>query len=626
MLDLRDPGAADAVARDVVSDPQTFTDTLPKLLLRNAAEHPNAVAMREKDRGVWRETTWSAYADEVARCAAGLAGLGVRPGQAVIVMGDNRVRLYAAMVAVGMLRAYAMPAYPSATIEELEHFVGQADVAAAVAEDQEQVDKLLELRERTGVTAAIVYDDPRGVKEYRDPGILSWSDLVASGAERLLSEPDLRDRMAARVGRDDPAVFMHSSGTTGKPKGIVLSQGNVTAAARNAHAGGVLGYGEEVIAYLPLAWVGDFAITVAAAICFRFTVNVPERQETVLRDMREVPPTFYLAAPRSWDNLLTTIQVGMENSTRLKRRVFRFFLDRAVEEERRKLEGKGGGVLQAFTRQLGDVLVFAPIRDQFGLTRLRHAFTGGEAIGEDTFVFYRALGIKLRQFYGQTENSAFTAAQGEDEVKLHTVGRALPGVAVRLSDDGEIQLCADSVFQGYYGDEVATSRVLREGWLSTGDAGYLEDGGHIVVLGRSAEVVKTAAGERYVPNYIENRVKFSPYVKDAAVVGAGRSELTAIVCIDGEAVGHWAEVNAVPYTSYADLSQKPEVAELVREALARVNAVMKRELHVKRFVSLHKEFDPDDGEITRTRKLRRSTVEERYAAVIEALYDGSTLR
>jgi long-chain acyl-CoA synthetase len=416
---------------------------------------------------------------------------------------------------------------------------------------------------------------------------------------------------------------MHSSGTTGKPKGIVLSQKNVLAAARNGHAAGAFNQREEVLAYLPMAWVGDYAITVAAALLLRFTVNVPERQETVVRDMREIAPTMYLAAPRSWDQMLTTIQVGMEDSTPLKKWLYHFFMDRAIAAETRKLNGKGGGILEPLGRLLGEALVFGPIKDQFGMSRLNNAFTGGEAIGEDTFVFYRALGIKLRQFYGQTEISAISAVQSPNEVRLHTVGTPAPGVEVKIDESGEILLRSDSVFDGYFNKPEASAEALEGGWLHTGDAGYLEENGQLVVLGRVSEVMHTAGGERYVPNYIENRLKFSPYIKDAAVIGAGLDELTAMVCVDFEAVGHWAEVKGVPYVSYSDLSQRDEIAELLHEAFQRVNKVLTEPLRLKRFVSLPKEFDPDDGEITRTRKLRRKVVQERYADVIAALYDGS---
>jgi len=417
-------------------------------------------------------------------------------------------------------------------------------------------------------------------------------------------------------------VFVHSSGTTGKPKGVVLSHRNLLAGVGNAHRGGAFTFGEDILAYLPMAWVGDFAITVGAGVALHFTINIPERQETVLHDLREVAPTFYLAAPRSWDNMLTTIQVRMEDSTPLKKWLYDVFMNSALAAERRKLEGKQSSLKERLMRQLGEWLIFGPIKDQLGLTRLRNAFTGGEAIGEDTFVFYRALGVKLRQFYGQTESSAFNALQDTEEVRLHTVGRPLPGVEVKIGDNGEIMVRSGSVFSGYYKLENATREALEDGWLRTGDAGYVEPDGHMVVLGRLSEVVHTAKGERYIPNYIENRLKFSPYIKDVAVLGSGRDTLAAIICIDKEPVGHWAEVRGISYMSYADLSQNPEVIELVTAAVKRVNSILPDGLKLHHFVSLHKEFDPDDGEVTRTRKLRRNVVEERYAPIIDAIYGG----
>jgi long-chain acyl-CoA synthetase len=417
-------------------------------------------------------------------------------------------------------------------------------------------------------------------------------------------------------------VFVHSSGTTGKPKGVVLRHSNILAGVGNAHRAGAFQFDEHILAYLPMAWVGDFAITMGAGIALRFTINIPERQETVLSNLREIAPTLYLAAPRSWDNMLTMIQVRMEDSTPLKKRVYDFFMRLSMDSERRKLKGEAPTPAQRFLKPLGEFLVYGPIKDQLGFTRLSNAFTGGEAIGEDTFVFYRALGIKLRQLYGQTESSAFNAIQDVAEVRLHTVGRPLPGVEIRVSDDGEILVRSGSVFSGYFHNPEASRETLADGWLHTGDAGYLEKDGHLVVLGRLAEVVHTAGGERYIPNYIENRIKFSPYVKDVAVIGRDRATLAALICIDREPVGHWAEQRGISYMSYADLSQKREVAELIAAAVARVNEALPDGLKVRHFVNLHKEFDPDDGEITRTRKLRRNVVEEVYQPIIDAVYGG----
>jgi long-chain acyl-CoA synthetase len=597
--------------------------TLIRVLAANAAAIPDRAALRQKDFGIWQVTPWREVLETVLACAAGLEALGFAEHDAMLILGDNRPRLYMGMLAAGALRGYAMPVYPDATPDEIRHFATEVRLRFALAEDQEQVDKLLDLGEAAAGIERIVYDDPRGLREYPQPSLVSWDALLERGRARLQAEPGLRDTLIARAEPDGPAVFVHSSGTTGRPKGVVLSHRNFLVGVRNAYEGGAFGFGEQVLAYLPMAWVGDFAFTMGAGVALAFTINVPERQETVLQNLREVAPTFYLAAPRSWDNMLTTIQVRMEDSTWLKKKTYDFFMAIALGAERRKLEGKPPTTAQRLLRPVGEALVYGPIKDQFGLVRVRHAFTGGEAIGEDTFLFYRALGVRLRQLYGQTETSAYNAMQSPDEVRLHTVGRPLPNVECRISEAGEILVRSGSVFAGYHDLPEATREALEDGWLRTGDAGYLEPDGHLVVLGRLSEVVHTAQGERYIPNYIENRLKFSPYVKDAAVLGRGRDWLGAILCIDFEAVGHWAELRGISYISYADLSQKPEVLDLLAGAVRHLNEALPAPLRLRRFVSLHKEFDPDDGEVTRTRKLRRNVVEERYAPVIDALYGGA---
>jgi long-chain acyl-CoA synthetase len=619
-MQREDLALAAASARQWDLSPET---TLTRLLAINARSHGRQVAMREKALGIWQEFTWEQVLDEVLAVAAGLEDLGFAAGDSMLVLGDNRVRLYLGMLAAGALKGYAMPVYPDATPEEVLHFASEAMARFALAEDQEQVDKLLELRESAPTLRHILYDDPRGLNNYKADGLASWDQLREKGAARLRADPALRDDLINRAVPDGPAVFVHSSGTTGKPKGVVLQQRNVLAGVRNAFQGQVFGWEEHILAYLPMAWIGDFAVTMAAGIALRFTINIPERSETVLRNLREIAPTLYLAAPRSWDNMLTSIRVRMEDSTPLKKRIFDHFVDVGVAVERLKLEQKEPSAMQRLQCRLGETLVFGPLKDQFGLSRMRVALTGGEAMGEDTFLFYRALGINLRQLYGQTESSAFNAVQAANEVRLHTVGRPLPGVEAKIAGDGEILLRSESVFSGYFQNEEATRKTLVDGWLHSGDAGYVEPNGHLVVLGRVAEVVHTAKGERFIPNYIENRLKFSPYIKDVAVLGTGRDYLCAMVCIDAEAVGHWAEVRGIPYISYADLSQKPEVYELVLGAVRRVNEALPEGLRIRRIVNLHKEFDADDGEITRTRKLRRNVVEDRYSVVIDALYGGA---
>lgn len=600
-------------------DPDT---TLLRLLAANAQAFPAGVAFREKDRGIWQQVTWGEVYATVLRLAAGLQASGLAAEQGMLILGDNRPRLYMGMLAASALGAFPMPVYPDATPDEILHVVSQLPVRYVLAEDQEQVDKALDLRERGAGLEHIVYDNPRGLARYTAPGLVSWTAMEKLGADRIAAAPDLREKLTQQATPRGPAVFIHSSGTTGKPKGLVLSHFNILSGVANACKAGAFGFGESVLAYLPIAWVGDFAMTMGAGIALRFTIHIPEGAETVLHNLREIAPSFYLAAPRSWDNMLTTVQVRMEDSTRLKKALYDLFMQSAMAAERRKLAGQEPTTAQKLLRPVGDALVMGPIRDQLGLSRLRTAFTGGEAIGEDTFVFYRALGVRLRQLYGQTESSAFNAIQAPDEVRLHTVGRPLPGVEVKIADSGEILLRSGSVFGGYYRNEAATRESLEDGWLHTGDAGYLEPDGQLVVLGRVSEVVHTAQGERYIPNYIENRLKFSPFVKDVAVLGNGRASLAAIVCIDKETVGHWAEIRGISYISYADLSQKPQVIALLADAVRHVNATLPEGLKLRHIVSLHKEFDADDGEITRTRKLRRNVVEERYAPIIDAIYGG----
>jgi len=597
--------------------------TLVRVLETNARVFPQRAAMREKRLGIWEVTTWSSLLEQTLACAAGLEALGFEAGDALLVVGDNRPRLYAGMIAAGALGGYAMPAFPDATLDEVRHIVQKTSLRFALAEDQEQVDKMLELRDAGTAIDNIAYDDPRGLGYYDAPGLVSWQRLIEMGTQRMQADAGLREALLSRSQPDGPAVLIHSSGTTGKPKGVVLSHRCLLAGVRNAYQGGAYDFGEEILAYLPIAWVGDFTQTVSAGMAMHFTINIPEQQETVLQDLCEIAPTLYLAAPRSWDNMLTTIQVRMEESTWLKKAIYNFFMNSAVEAERCKLNSKQPGLMDRLMRPLGELLVFGPIKDQLGMSRMHSAFTGGEAMGEDTFVFYRALGVKLRQLYGQTESAAICALQDADDVWLHTVGKPLPGVEGRITEGGEIQFRSESVFKGYYGQPEGSATGLTDGWLSTGDAGYFQEDGQLVVLGRLSDVVYTANGERYIPNYIENRLKFSPYVKDVAVFGKGRDTLSAMICIDRETVGHWAEVRGISYISYADLSQKPEVRELVATAIRHVNKTLPEGQRISHFVCLHKEFDPDDGEITRTRKLRRNVVEERYAPIIEGIYSGA---
>ncbi|CAM5213229.1 Long-chain acyl-CoA synthetase OS=Castellaniella defragrans OX=75697 GN=HNR28_000013 PE=4 SV=1 [Castellaniella defragrans] len=594
-------------------------DHLIALLADNARRFPDRVAMREYNRGIWQETTWRRYLENVLSFAAGLEGHGIQPGDIVLVVGQNRPALYFAMLGIIALRAIPSPAYPDLPPESLVGQIQRERIRYAVAEDQEQVDKLLNARDHHDCPLAlVVYDDPRGL---RDADIVcSYRSVTDAGRARLAQEPGLREALLSRADVHDVVALLHSSGTTGTPKGIPLKHGHVLHGVRNAAAAGYFQEGEVHMAYLPMAWVGDFIFSVGAAIALRFVVNIPENRETAQHDLRQIAPTLYFCSPRTWSGILTRIQVGIDQSTPFKKWLYDHFMPFAVELERRRLDGRPPSLAKRLWRSVGELLIYGPIKDHFGLSRVQRPYTAGEAIGEETFLFFRALGLNLRQFYGQTENSALAAAQSPDEITLHTVGRPFPGVEIRIDESGEILMRGENVFDGYFEQPEASAEALREGWLHTGDAGYLQDDGQLVVLGRVSEVVHTREGERFIPTYIENRLQFSHYIRDACVLGQGRGHLTAIVCIDFQAVGHWAQENSVPYSSYAELSQQPPVRELISGIIRRVNRVLPEKLRIRRFVNLHKEFDADDGEVTRTRKLRRKVIDKNYGAIIEALY------
>lgn len=597
-------------------------DHLIATLARNARSHPKGVAMRERDRGIWREITWSDYLEEVVALAAGLEQAGVAAGDVVLMSGENRSALYVATLALIALRAIPSPAYSDARPEELAGQMEREGVRAAIVEDQEQVDKLTAARETYRELGAIFYDDPRGLDGKAPEGAGSIAAALAKGRERLKAEPALREALIARPNVHDVAVLLHSSGTTGAPKGIPLKHGHVLAGVRNAAAAGYFEQGETHMAYLPMAWVGDFIFSVSAGIELRFIVNVPENQETAIHDMREIAPTVYFASPRAWSAMLTRIQVGVAETTGLKRRLYEHFMPFAQRMERGRLEGREPSLPQRLWRGVGEALIYGPVRDQLGLRRVRRPYTAGEAIGEDVFLYFRALGLNLRQFYGQTENCALAVAQSPADISLTTVGRPFPGIDLRIDDSGEILLKGDNVFDGYFANEKATAESLKDGWLCTGDAGEYADDGQLVVLGRLSEVVHKADGTRFIPTYPENRLKFASEIREVCVIGAGRDFLSAIVCIDFAAVGQWAQERGVAYTSYAELSQRPEVIDLVRAEIARFNAAVPKSLVIRRFVNLHKELDPDDGEVTRTRKLRRNVIDEHYGAIIDAIYAG----
>jgi long-chain acyl-CoA synthetase len=601
------------------------TETFPRLVRENARTRGNRVAIREKDYGIWQSYTWRDYFEQARLIALGLASLGFRRGDKVAIVGDNRPQLYWAVLATQALGGVPVPLYQDGIEKEMEYILDHAEARFAIVEDQEQVDKLLHVRARCPRLETIVYDDARGLRAYSEPFLMSLEQLQEAGRKFEVGHPSYFEEEVDRGRVDDPAIICYTSGTTGVPKGAVLSHRNLIVTARNAAEFEGLRDDEEILSYLPMAWIGDHIFSYAQSILVGFAINCPESAATVLHDLREIGPTYFFAPPRIWESLLTNVMVRVEDSARPKRRLVRFFLDLAQDLERARLAGRAASGWRRWLYPLGQVLVYGPLRDNLGLRRVRRAYTAGEAIGPEIFLFFRGLGINVKQLYGMTEASVFVTIQRDGDVRLDSVGTPIPGVDLRISDQGEVLFRSPGVFQGYYKNPEATAQVMEDGWMKSGDAGFLDASGHLKIIDRVKDVTRLATGTIFAPKYLENKLKFSPYVKEAVCIGQDRPFVTALINIDLTAVGNWAERRGIAYTSYTDLSQKPEVAELIRQEVERVNAsllddAVLRDAQIRKFLILHKELDPDDEEITRTRKVRRGHIAQKYAVLIDALY------
>jgi long-chain acyl-CoA synthetase len=603
----------------------TDADTFPKLVRANAQTHAHRTAIREKDLGIWQSFTWRVYWEQSRLIALGLASLGFARGDKTAIVGDNRPELYWAVCATQALGGVPVPLYQDSIEKELAYIVDHAEARFAVVEDQEQVDKLLHLRARCPHLEFIVYDDARGLRGYSEPNLMSLEELLERGRKFEQNHPGYVENEVAKGSADDTAIICYTSGTTGAPKGAMLSHRNLLVTARNAVAMEGIRGDEEILSYLPMAWVGDHVFSYAQSIITGFAANCPESAATVLQDLKEIGPTYFFAPPRIWESLLTSVLLRVEDCAWPKRTMVRFFLELAQNMERRRLAGQPVPLLPRLLYPLGRVLVYGPLRDNLGMRRVRRAYTAGEAIGPEIFVFFRALGINVKQLYGMTEASVFVTIQRDGDVRLDSVGTAVPGVEIRISETGEVLFRGPGVFQGYYKNPEATRETVRDGWLHSGDAGFLDVSGHLKIVDRAKDLSRLADGTIFPPKYIENKLKFSPFVKEAVCVGQGRPFVVALVNIDLAAVGSWAERRGIAYTSYTDLSQKPAVYDLIHDEVRRVNASLRedealRGALIRRFLILHKELDPDDEEITRTRKVRRGYVAQKYADLIEALY------
>jgi long-chain acyl-CoA synthetase len=608
--------------------------TFPRLLLEHAAARPGAPALREKEFGIWQTLSWSDLAALVRAMACGLAEAGLKRGEHLVVVGENRPRLYAAMLAAQALGAVPVPLYQDAAATEFVFPIGNAEVAFAVVEDQEQVDKMLEVRASCPELTRIWYDDARGLRHYNESGLAPLDALVESGRAFDLKHPDFFAAEVDRTKASDVAALFFTSGTTGNPKGVVHTHATLIDRAAAGARFDKLVADDEVLAYLPPAWVGQNIFSYAQWLVCGYVVNCPESASTVTIDLKEIGPTYYFAPPRVFEGLLTSVMIRMEDAGRAKRWLF----DRAMALARRVgpalMDGKPVGALDRLRYALGKVFIYAPLRNTLGFSRVRVAYTAGEAIGPDLFTFYRSIGINLKQLYGSTETAVFVCLQPDHEARSDTVGVPIEGVEIKVEPSGEILVRSPGLLKEYYKNPEATAEVLTaDGWYHTGDAGFLDAAGHVKIIDRAKDVGRIAGGANdgalFAPKYVENKLKFFPYIKEAVAFGDKREKVCVFVNIDLEAVGNWAEKRNLPYGGYTELSQKPEVSALIKDCVEKVNADLAGDeklagSQISRFLILHKELDADDGELTRTRKVRRNYIAERYDVLVDALYGGKS--
>ena len=597
--------------------------TLARLLQRNARDLHDRPAIREKDRGIWQTWSWRQYHDEVRDFALGLAALGFKRGERLSVIGDNRPRLYWAQVAAQCLGGVPVPVYQDSIAKELAFVWSHAECVVIVAEDQEQVDKVMALKAELPALRLVVYDDPRGMSHYKHDWLRSYQSIQELGRQFGAKNPGFFEAEIEKGKPEDVAIICYTSGTTGNPKGVMLTNANAIALAEAFRKADDVRPEDDALAYLPMAWAGDAAYTLFLSLVVGFCANCPERPETVQRDLRELGPTTVLAPPRIWENMLTSVQVKAADAPAFKRWIFERFRGAAERAEILRADGKPIPMSLRLACMIGEVLVYTPIRDQLGLRRAKWALTGGAPLGPDTFRFFRSIGVNLKQVYGSTETTGLVSLQPSNEANPTTAGRPCPGIEVKIADRGEVLVRGPIIFKGYLKNDEATREVIDpDGWFRTGDAGFVDPQGHLVIIDRAKDVGALMDGTPFAPQFIENKLKFSPFVREAVAFGNERVFVTAMIAIDLNTVGNWAERRGIPYTSYADLSQKPEVSELLREEIRKGNETLPESTRIRRFLLLTKDLEADDAEMTRTRKVRRRFVAEKYAAVIEAFYSG----
>ncbi|HEX2646379.1 MAG TPA: AMP-binding protein [Candidatus Dormibacteraeota bacterium] len=604
-------------------------DTFPKMLLAHARTRGDRPAMREKDYGIWQSWSWAAVKSEVEALAGGLKGLGFARGDKLAIIGDNRPRLYWAIAATQALGGVPVPVYQDSIADEMAYVLDHAEVRFAIVEDQEQVDKLVQVRERCPRLETVIYDDQRGLRHYPQPWLHAYDRVREAGLALVGEQPDFFAGEIAQSGGADTAIILYTSGTTGRPKGVVLSFDNLISTAQAAIAFEGLTDREEVVAYLPMAWIGEHIFSYVQAYCAGFCVSCPEDGTTVMHDLRELGPSYLFAPPRIFENILTQVMIRMEDAAWLKRRIFDYFLAVARRAGLALLDRRSVAWRDRLLYWLGNLLVYGPLKNTLGFSRIRVAYTAGEAIGPDLFLFYRSLGVNLKSLYGMTESSVFLCIQRDGAARPDTVGAPIPGVEIKIAEDGEVLFRSPGAFQEYYKNPVATAEAKGpDGWVHTGDAGFFDESGQLTIVDRARDVGRLAGGALFAPKFIENKLKFFPYIKEAVAFGDGRDRVAAFINIDLEAVGNWAERRALAYASYQELAEHGAVYDLIAGCIEAANRDLAAQpslapSQIRRFLVLHKELDADDGELTRTRKVRRRIIAERYQSLVEALYSGA---
>ena len=608
--------------------------TFPRLLLKHATERGSAPAMREKEYGIWQTHSWADLAALVEHVACGLHQAGLRRGEHMVIVGANRPRLYATMLAAQSLGAIPVPLYQDAVAAECVFPINNADVRFALVEDQEQVDKMLEIRDRCPQLSNIFFDDPRGLRNYMEDGLAGLDELIGAGAAFSKEHPDFFKAEVDKAQAADVAAMFFTSGTTGNPKGVVHTHGTLIDRGQAGAEFDKLSPNEEVLAYLPPAWIGQNIFSYAQWLVCGYVVNCPESAATVTIDLKEIGPTYYFAPPRVFEGLLTSVMIRMEDAGALKRKMFHAFMDVTRRVGPARMDGKSIGFGNALMYWLGNLLVYGPLRNNLGMSRVRVAYTAGEAIGPDLFSFYRSIGINLKQLYGSTETAVFVCLQPDNEARADTVGVPCRGVEIKVADNGEILVKSPGLLREYSKNPAATAEVLTaDGWYHTSDAGFIDAHGHLKIIDRVKDVGRIKGGDNdgamFAPKYVENKLKFFPQIKEVVAYGDQREKVCVMINIDFDAVGNWAERRNLPYGGYTDLAQKPEVYQLIKECVEKVNADLSIDellagSQVSRFLVLHKELDADDGELTRTNKVRRGFIAEKYQPLVDALYGGKT--